>query len=125
VSEIRAKIHHVGDHGFDIVLSSYVPEIIKSGIASFTQKLLKQAEFTLRKIDIYAIHPGGLKILQACEEALNITNEANKYSYDILANYGNMSSATVLFVLKNIWDNLQKNDDQKNINFHLIYFSYE
>jgi len=106
---------HIADSGFDIVLSSYVPEIIQSGIAAFAEKLLQQSGQTLSEIDLYAIHPGGLKILQACEESLNISVEDNKYSYDVLRNYGNMSSPTVLFVLKKIWDNINSTDHHKNI----------
>ena len=64
---------HIADNGFDIVLSSYVPEIIKSGISSFMQRLLLQSQINRSYIDLYAIHPGGLKILQACELSLNIT----------------------------------------------------
>lgn len=106
---------HIGDFGFDIVLSSYVPEIIERGIASFTQTLLNQQQLTVKDIDFFAIHPGGLKILQACEAALNISEEQNKYAYHVLKNFGNMSSATILFVLKSIWDDLTSSDHHKNI----------
>lgn len=106
---------HIADSGFDIVLSTYVPQAIQSGISEFTDKLLKQSEQTLSNIDFYAIHPGGIKILQACEESLKITADDNKYSYDVLRNYGNMSSPTVLFVLKKIWDDIDTDDHHKNI----------
>ncbi|KTD24752.1 Naringenin-chalcone synthase [Legionella lansingensis] len=106
---------HISDSGFDIVLSSYVPEIIKSGIAIFAENLLKTVSWSFVDIDYYAIHPGGLKILQACEEALNITPEDNNHSYAILREFGNMSSATVLFVLKRLWANLNEKDNKKNI----------
>jgi alpha-pyrone synthase len=105
----------IGNSGFDIVLKSYVPEVIQSGIAQFAKKLLSKFDSSLSQIDLYAIHPGGTKILQACESSLNITKEQNKYSYDVLREYGNMSSATVLFVLKKIWDTLKPNDNQKNL----------
>lgn len=106
---------HIGDQGFDIVLSTYVPEIIKSGIATFTHDLLNKHGLNLSSIDFYAIHPGGLKILQACETALNINKNDNRYAYQILRDYGNMSSATVLFVLKAIWDDINSFNHQKNI----------
>ncbi len=106
---------HIADNGFDIVLSSYVPEVIQAGISAFTQQLLNQHNLALSHIDFYAIHPGGLKILQACEASLNISNEHNKYSYQILRDYGNMSSATVLFVLKAIWDAIYPANHNKNI----------
>jgi alpha-pyrone synthase len=101
--------------GFDIVLSAYVPEAIQSGIAQFTHNLLNQLNFSLKDIDFFAIHPGGMKILKACEESLNITPEENKYSYDVLRDFGNMSSATILFVLKRIWQSLKKEDAHKKI----------
>ena len=106
---------HIADQGFDIVLSSYVPEAIQSGIAQFTQKLLQQQLMALKDIDLYAIHPGGQKILKACEEALSISPEQNKYAYQVLRDYGNMSSATVLFVLKKIWDDLTKRNNKQKI----------
>ncbi len=106
---------HIGDHGFDIVLSTYVPEIIQSGIETFIYNLLNQYNLTLSDIDFYAIHPGGLKILEACETALNMSKDQNRYSYHTLRHYGNMSSATILFVLKAIWDDINNQDHQKNI----------
>ncbi|WP_273198016.1 MULTISPECIES: type III polyketide synthase [Legionella] len=105
----------ITNYGFDIILSSYVPEAIEAGIFMFTEKLLKQSNYSFNDIDYYAIHPGGIKILHACEKALKITAHDNQYAYDVLRNYGNMSSATVLFVLKNIWDKLSARDEAKHI----------
>jgi alpha-pyrone synthase len=106
---------HIGDFGFDIRLSTYVPEIIESGIANFMLNLLNKYALQPADIDFYAIHPGGLKILEACESALNITKEHNQYSYQVLRQYGNMSSATVLFVLKEIWQAVTVDHHEKNI----------
>ena len=106
---------HIGDSGFDMALSSYVPEAIKGGIAAFSDRLLQKTSLSLSDMDYFAIHPGGLKILQACEEALSITKEDNRFSYDVLRRYGNMSSATVLFVLRDIWAGLSASDDGKKI----------
>jgi alpha-pyrone synthase len=106
---------HIGDSGFDIVLSSFIPEIIKTGISAFVEGLLDKYQTTWSDIAFYAIHPGGIKILEACEKALNIKAHMNQYSYEVLRNYGNMSSATVLFVLKSIWNNLGRLDHQKLI----------
>lgn len=105
----------IGDSGFDIVLSSYVPDVIKSGIGNFTKNLLTHYGSDFSNIDFYAIHPGGIKILQGCEASLDLKPEDNKYSYQVLRNYGNMSSATVLFVLKAIWNDIQKKDHDKTI----------
>lgn len=106
---------HIADSGFDMILTSYVPEAIESGIAIFLQKLIAQTNLAVSDIDFFAIHPGGLKILQACQQSLSTSAEQNKYSYDVLREYGNMSSATVLFVLKKIWDDIANTDNLKNI----------
>lgn len=106
---------HIGNFGFDMVLSAYVPEAIKLGIATFAQRLLSQSKMSFSAIDFFAIHPGGLKILQACEASLNITKEDNRFSYDVLRDYGNMSSVTVLFVLKQIWNSIGSLDDGKTL----------
>jgi len=105
----------IGDLGFDIVLSSYVPDSIEYGINTFVSGLLDKHQLAVSNIDYYAIHPGGLKILKACEKALNISAEDNVFSYRILRNYGNMSSATVLFILKEIWGSLNQDDHDKKI----------
>ncbi len=103
----------IGDFGFDIKLSSYVPQLIESGIASFAEKLLQRKSLTLENIDYYAIHPGSKKILEVCENALNITEEDNQFSYDVLRQFGNMSSATIIFVLKKLWEKITKSDHGK------------
>lgn len=98
----------VGDFGFEMKLSSYVPDIIKTGIGPLLKNF--QAPF-----DFYAIHPGGKKILQVIEEALNINKEKNRQAHNILRHYGNMSSPTVLFVLKQLFDELTTRDNEKRI----------
>ncbi|HBI21434.1 MAG TPA: type III polyketide synthase [Legionella sp.] len=108
-------VWHIGDSGFDMVLSAYVPQAIQGGIAAFSQKLFQPAGLAFSDMNYFAIHPGGLKILQACEEALPMTRADNRFSYDVLRRYGNMSSATVLFVLKDVWAALSSLDDGKKI----------
>lgn len=105
----------IADKGFDIVLSTYVPQVIQEGIATFAEQLLNAYQCSFEHIDFFAIHPGGLKVLQACEESLKITQEDNRFSYQILKDYGNMSSATVLFVLKAIWDDITQAHHEKMI----------
>ena len=90
---------HIGNHGFEMVLDSYVPTLIQNGIKQFFENLLSQSPLTLKEIDYFAIHPGGLNILKGCEKALSIPQHKIKPSYDVLSQYGNMSSATFLFVL--------------------------
>lgn len=105
----------IGDKGFDIILSSYVPELIQSGIADFFDRLYQKSGLSKDKIQFFAIHPGSKKILEACEKALDISKEDNQYAYEILRQYGNMSSATILFILKKLLDNLKTKDHRHNI----------
>jgi alpha-pyrone synthase len=105
----------ISDHGFDIVLSSYVPELIESGIKEFAEQLLNDNNLQLKEIDIFAIHPGGKKILEACEKSLDISKDQNQYAYEVLRNYGNMSSATILFLLKRIWNEMNKKNHGNSI----------
>ncbi|QNF34123.1 type III polyketide synthase [Adhaeribacter swui] len=99
---------HIADHGFEMTLSSYVPDLIQKGIKKLTQNLLHKLEIEVSEVDLYAIHPGGRKILESIEKALNLTPEHNCFAYEILRDYGNMSSATVLFVLKSLLRTLTK-----------------
>lgn len=92
----------IGDLGFEMKLSSYVPTLIKKGIAGLTNSLLKKVSVNLSDIEHFAIHPGGRKILQVIEDELRIDKAQNDAAYHVLKNYGNMSSPTVLFVLKEV-----------------------
>jgi predicted naringenin-chalcone synthase len=103
-------IWRIGNAGFDLRLTPEVPNVVRGAIRGLVDKLLLRAGITQEEIDHYAIHPGGTKILEACETALGISPEANEQSYSILRNYGNMSSVTVMFVLKSYMDALPKQD---------------
>lgn len=105
----------VGDLGFEMKLSSYVPDIIQRDIRQLTSSLLDRISKGLDEIKYFAIHPGGKKILQAIEEELGITKEQNAAAYGVLRKYGNMSSPTVLFVLHELFNQLSGDDDQERI----------
>ncbi len=106
---------NISDFGFEMTLSSNVPKIIKNGINELYNKLLAHSGLTRKDISLYAMHPGGRAILEVIETALIISKADNKYAYDVLESYGNMSSATVLFVLQKILLNLTKQDKGENI----------
>lgn len=105
----------IGDYGFEMKLSSYVPEVIQQGIKSLTDSLLKANQLKKTDIDYYAIHPGGKKILEAIESELGLEKNDNRFSYAVMKKYGNMSSPTVLFVLQEIYNSLTAQDDNKKI----------
>lgn len=105
----------IDNHGFDMKLSPRVPLTIRQGIEKLCLNLLEEEEFKQEHIDIYAIHPGGRKILEVIEEKLHIPTEKNWAAYQVLEQFGNMSSPTILFVLKAIWDQITAEDNDKNV----------
>ncbi len=111
----QAMAWNVGNLGFEMRLSRYVPDLIASGIEKLTQTLLKKGCCKLSDIDYFAIHPGGRKILEYVQKALNLSSHQNRFSNHILKEFGNMSSPTILFVLKEIWNNLKEQDHGKKI----------
>lgn len=105
----------IGDMGFEMALTSYVPVAVKSGIGILTQALLEKTGLKRSDIDYFAVHPGGKKILEAAQEALEMTEGEIHFSKEILSNYGNMSSPSVIFVLNSILKQLKHDDQGKNI----------
>jgi predicted naringenin-chalcone synthase len=95
---------YVGNLGFEMKLTSKVSKLIKNHIKPITERLLARAALSFTEIGAFAVHPGGKKILEASEVALDIPKSANQFAYDTLREYGNMSSATVLYVLKSIME---------------------
>jgi predicted naringenin-chalcone synthase len=105
----------VGDWGFEMRLSAYVPQIIRSGIHDLTERLLSQIQRTRSDVDFFAIHPGGRKILEAIEQELQISQAENAAAYRVLKAYGNMSSPTVLFVLQDVLRARTLRDHEKTV----------
>ncbi|MFU8812886.1 MAG: type III polyketide synthase [Balneolaceae bacterium] len=99
----------IGDTGFRMVLSSYIPQLLGDGLEPFLQSVLDHQKLSPGDIDIWAVHPGGRAILDKAETALNLPANSLEASRRVLANYGNMSSATILFVLNDI---LQHGDNK-------------
>ncbi|WP_309081359.1 type III polyketide synthase [Zhihengliuella sp.] len=97
---------NIGDEGFEMVLGNYVPHIIDDHIVGALDPLLER-DATLHGIDYkdiehWGIHPGGRSILDKVQARLGLTDEQLVPARETLRNYGNMSSATVMFVLKHI-----------------------
>jgi alpha-pyrone synthase len=90
----------IGNQGFEMKLSGYVPTLLGKAIPELLAQLFARLDITRNDIDLFAIHPGGKAILEATERVLNITKDDNQFSYEVLSDCGNMSSATVLFVLE-------------------------
>ncbi len=90
----------IRDLGFDMLLSGKVPGEIGQALHSGAADITGQGG--VAGIDIWAVHPGGRSILDAVEQGLSLPKDALAASREMLARYGNMSSATIMFVLQSI-----------------------
>lgn len=90
----------IGDNGFDMVLSGEVPAAIHHALQASSNELL--AAEPAGPIELWAVHAGGRSILDAVERALKLAPKALAASREVLRRYGNMSSATVMFVLQEL-----------------------
>jgi predicted naringenin-chalcone synthase len=94
----------IGDKGFEITLSTYVPDVIGANIRSLIEPTLAASGLLVKDIGRWAVHPGGKAILDKVQNELQLTPGQTQASRDVLHRYGNMSSATSLFVLKELLD---------------------
>jgi len=99
---------NIGDRGFDMVLSGQVPAAIQTALTSGVSEILNGTP--LNEIDLWAVHPGGRTVLDAVERALALDPSRLAASRGILRDFGNMSSATVTFVLGEIARNARPGD---------------
>lgn len=99
---------HIRDFGFDMVLSGDVPRSVHRALRASTLDVLAGA--SPAEIGMWAVHPGGRTILDAVEAAFSLDRSALAQSREVLRDYGNMSSATVLFVLKAFLDERRTNE---------------
>jgi predicted naringenin-chalcone synthase len=92
----------IGDHGFNMTLSTYVPDILSSELYSFLNPIFEKYNITQDDVQLWGIHPGGRAILDKVERTMGLDSDALQASRHVLSGYGNMSSATILFVLKEL-----------------------
>jgi alkylresorcinol/alkylpyrone synthase len=85
--------------GLHIVLSKHVGELIRAGLGPVLDRLLARNRLGRADLRFFVLHPGGRKVLEIMEEELQLPRELTQPSWNVLAEYGNLSSATVLFVL--------------------------
>jgi alkylresorcinol/alkylpyrone synthase len=95
----QAMSWSVGDHGFDMRLTSDVGDKIEGDLAGWLTDWLAQHQLTLADITYWGVHPGGPRILSAVQNSLDLDPAALSVSRGVLQRHGNMSSPTVLFIL--------------------------
>ena len=103
----------LGSSGFLMTLSGYVPELIEEDFDRLVNTALEKNNSSKKSISHWCIHPGGKRILEAIQRSLKLERENFESCYKVLRDYGNMSSPTILFVLKEIMKGRQRDDKEK------------
>jgi alkylresorcinol/alkylpyrone synthase len=88
------------DNGFHMVLAKSIPDILRGQIRPLVIPFLERHNLRPEELAGYVLHPGGKKILDYLEEEFHIERQKSQPSWDVLRDYGNLSSATILFVLR-------------------------
>ena len=111
----QEMVWELSSTGFLLTLSGYIPELIEEDFNHIVNECLVETSLEKEDITHWCIHPGGKKILEAVHNSLQFTDGQLRDCYDILREFGNMSSPTILFVLKKIRESLNK--EQRNTIF--------
>src|SRR4029077_12719929 len=90
----------IKDDGFGVVLSPELPSLMRKALAPALHDFLDRNGFRLSDFNGFLFHPGGRKLLETMEEVLGVERRMLEHSWEVLRRYGNMSSATALFVLQ-------------------------
>jgi alpha-pyrone synthase len=90
----------IRDNGITCQLSPKLPGYIESGVAPIITSFLASHQLTQADIDLWAVHPGGTRIVEKVQLALALSDDRVADSWEILREYGNMLSCAVLFVLE-------------------------
>jgi alpha-pyrone synthase len=99
---LNAMSWAIGDTGFIMGLSPKVPELIASSLPTYVEHLLTNKGIKTADLDFWAVHPGGRQVLDRTASVMNIAPEQMSDSYAVLRENGNMSSPTILYILKQI-----------------------
>ena len=92
----------IGDHGFAMGLSPLVPKTVGAALLPWVRDWLKEQTIELEAVTSWAVHPGGPRILSTCSEVLSLEPNRLLDSRAVLQDHGNMSSATILFILERL-----------------------
>ncbi|MEI7658411.1 MAG: type III polyketide synthase [Phycisphaerae bacterium] len=102
----EAMAWSIGDHGFEMTLSPRVPRLLETACGPWIDEVLRRAGLSRGEVGGWAIHPGGPRVVEAIAKGLDLSprakEQAESDALGVLADHGNMSSATVLFILERL-----------------------
>jgi alkylresorcinol/alkylpyrone synthase len=92
----------VGDHGFEMMLGARVPELLEQSVGPWVDGALAHHDLARGGIGGWAIHPGGPRVIDAVIASLGRPAASGHHSREVLRRHGNMSSATLLFIIRDL-----------------------
>ncbi|MCX6550122.1 MAG: type III polyketide synthase [Acidobacteria bacterium] len=92
----------IGNHGFEMSLSARVPGVIERELRPWLDRWLGGQDLSVDRIATWAVHPGGPRILESVAQATGIGRDDYAISQEVLSEFGNMSSPTILFILERL-----------------------
>jgi predicted naringenin-chalcone synthase len=98
----RDMAWELSSSGFLMTLSGYIPELIEQDFHLVLERTLAEENLLVSDVTDWCLHPGGKRILETIHKSLGFSDGQLKRSYEVLREYGNLSSASILFVLKKI-----------------------
>lgn len=93
-----------GDHGLQLRLSQGLPSTLGEHLPEIVAGFLQAGGMSMRDVDHWLVHPGGPQILDSVERSLGLANDALDASRSVLRRYGNMSSPTIFFIMRDVFD---------------------
>lgn len=90
----------IGDHGFVMSLSARVPALLEAGVGDWVDAWLGEQHMSRGDVGSWAVHPGGPRIVEGVRLALGLDHNAVADALDVLRTHGNMSSPTILFIIR-------------------------
>jgi alkylresorcinol/alkylpyrone synthase len=96
----RAMGWDIGPTGFQLVLSPDVPDVVRRYLADDVSGFLSGHDLAIDDIGTWVSHPGGPKVIEAIVESLDLPDDALELTWRSLADVGNLSSSSVLHVLR-------------------------
>src|SRR5699024_10453763 len=86
--------------GLKVIFNKRIPQLVQTLWKQHVEKFLNEQNISIGEIATFIAHPGGRKVLEEMEWSFSLKSEFLRHSYDVLYHHGNMSSATVLYVLE-------------------------
>jgi alkylresorcinol/alkylpyrone synthase len=105
----------VADDGLQVIFDKSIPLLIQRNFRAFYDLFIQEVKLDHKTIEHFLFHPGGMKVIEAFSESLQIDIEKFQYSYSVLKNFGNLSSPTIFFVINEFLNEKKFHPNEKGI----------